>query len=99
MKLLLLIFIPISASQGYRYIPMPPLPEIKDLLKPDDRGEYYSLLQACKIIRQQHIIIADVRMCLDDCIQAGITLYLNNVNSLASKVLLKDLQNKNFRMD
>lgn len=97
MKLLLLfIFLPLSASQGPISKPMP---LIRDIMKEADREEYYCLLDACRCIRRMHVGIADVRMCLDDAIEAGITLYLKNVNSLAALVLLRDLQNKQFRMD
>lgn len=98
MKLLILIFLPLSASQGYRYIPVP-LPQIRDLLRPADREEYNCLLAACRSIRQTQVTIADVRMCVDDCIEASITNYLKNVDSAASLVLLRDLKNRNFRID
>ena len=77
----------------------PPMPLIRDIMRPADREEYYALLDACKHIRRMHVAIADVRMGVDEAIEAGITLYLKNVNSLAALVLLRDLQNKQFRMD
>lgn len=97
-RIIISIFLGCSlyASQGPISKPMP---LIRDIMKEADREEYYCLLDACKVIRRMHVGIADVRMSLDDAIEAGITLYLKNVNSLAALVLLRDLQNKQFRMD
>jgi hypothetical protein len=92
MKLLLFTFLTLSAGQG----PINKLPQIRDLLRSPHREEYDCLKQACKALRDMHVVIADVRMCLDDAIETSITLYLRNVNSVASLVLLRDLQNNNF---
>lgn len=98
MKLLLFLFLPLSACQYHGPKPAT-MPEIRDLLRPTDHVEYHCLLHACKTIRDTQRAIGDVRMCLDDCIAAAVTLYLKNVNSIAAQVLLRDLQNKDFRMD
>lgn len=94
--MLLLLTFSLSASQGPISKPMP---LIRDIMKEADREEYYCLLDACKCIRRMQVSIADVRMSVDDCIAAAVTNYLKNVNSLAALVLLKDLQNAQFRMD
>lgn len=95
--LLLFLSLPLYACQGYRYVPVP-LPQIRDILRPVDQEEYYCLLDACKSIKRMHMTIADVRMSVDDAIQTSITLYLKNVDSVASLVLLKDLQNSKFEL-
>jgi hypothetical protein len=98
MKLLLFIFLSLPAAQGYRYIPVP-MPEIRDLMRIEDRDEYYSLYYACKTIRDTQCVIRDRRMTLGSAIESSITLYLKRIDSLAAKVLLRDLQNKEFRME
>jgi len=93
----LFLFLSTSACQ-YHCPKHMPLPEIRDLLKPSDREEYYCLLDACKAIKRMHVAIADVRMSIDDAVATAITLYLKNVDTVASLVLLKDLQNNKFEV-
>lgn len=80
---------------GHKHIP---LPEIRNILRPTDQEEYYCLLDACKAIKRMHVAIADVRMSIDDAVATAITLYLKNVDTVASLVLLKDLQNNKFEV-
>lgn len=63
-----------------------------------DREEYYKLLRHCKMIKDEQIIIADHRINIKDAIQTSITLYLQNIDTFAARVLLRDLEKNNFEL-
>lgn len=104
MKCLLLMGMPLCASQGYRYVPAPgpqaqQLPARYDATKLktiDDVLEYQSLLYSCRVIKQNIKNMQDHRMSLHDAVEASVTLFLQGVKGEPAKVLLEDLKANGF---
>lgn len=104
-KWVLLVSMPLCASQGYRYVPVrpvqQPLPAIYDATKLktiDDVLEYQSLLYSCRVIKQNIKSMQDHRMSLHDALQTSVTLFLQGVKSEPAKVLLEDLKANGFAL-
>lgn len=105
MKLCLLFLsltLHLSASQGYRYVPvgqqLPARYDATKLKTIDDVLEYKSLLYSCRMIKQNMKAIGDHRMSLHDAVETSITLFLQGVKGEPAKVLLEDLKANKFML-
>lgn len=66
---------------------------------PLDYPTYQHLWRDCLAIKNQMIVIHDVRIHPLDAIETSITLFLERLGTPTSLRLLKDLQDSDFRME